>query len=330
MSAANTISAINLANIFIGLLGVVSNLFACIVIARHRPLRKRPSDYFILNQCVLDLVIGLFLILYIGLNFQYVKDGTALYAVCYLFNTRILFTGTFAVSAWNIAALGVERYMEVVRPINHRLYITKNKVFGAIVGVWVFGISFKTTIVFATTRLQNGICQVGVYPNTAMTIFGNVVNCLGEFVLPLCVVACCYVAMAHSIRRVHFSTVASNSGATSRTKRNILKVLAAITIAFTLCVAPKQLVYLFGVGKIDYNGPVFLSCLFLNYANCCINPFIYMFNHDEFKKGLRTVIGCKKTADTSLDINVVTSIAVTKKKTQDRPQKPVIAVIELI
>lgn len=78
VSTSPSPSAIDIVNIAIGLVGVLANLFACFVIIGHQPLRKRLPDYFIVNQCVLDLVVGLVLILYVTLKFGYVAGGAQL------------------------------------------------------------------------------------------------------------------------------------------------------------------------------------------------------------------------------------------------------------
>ncbi len=41
----------------------------------------------------------------------------------------------------------------------------------------------------------------------------------------------------------------------------------------------------------DINSLRYLVCLSLNYANCSINPFIYMFKYEDFKQGAKALFG---------------------------------------
>ena len=72
---SSKLSTTSVINIAIGLLGVVGNLFACLVIAYHQSLRKRLSGFFIVNQSLLDLVIGLVLVVHFALKFDRASVG---------------------------------------------------------------------------------------------------------------------------------------------------------------------------------------------------------------------------------------------------------------
>jgi 7 transmembrane receptor (rhodopsin family) len=125
-------STTNDLSVALGFFGIVTNTFACFVIVCHTPLLKRLPNYFIINQCILDLVSGFLLILTIAVTYALtpvVTNNTLLYLICAMFNTRFLFTGTFTASIWNLTAMSLERYVEIVHPIRHKLYMTRAKVF---------------------------------------------------------------------------------------------------------------------------------------------------------------------------------------------------------
>ena len=66
-------------------------------------------------------------------------------------------------SIYCIAALAVERYLEVVHPIQHRLYMTKGKIAVAMVLNFVLGPSYKTLIAYPGVVVVNGAYRSSTY-----------------------------------------------------------------------------------------------------------------------------------------------------------------------
>jgi hypothetical protein len=314
-------STTNEMSVTLGSVGIVTNLFACAVIIRHKPLLKRLPNYFIFNQCVLDLISGCLLVATIAVTYALiplVTNKSLLYVLCAVFNTRFLFTGAFTASIWNLAALSLERYFEIVHPIRHKLYMTKAKVIQICAGLWLFGLVYKTAIVFPTSQIIDGSCHIGVYSGEIYRRIGGVYISLCEFLMPLGIIAFCYVQMAKAVRKIGIinfsaSTRGSRTGASMfRARRNILKILAIVSAAFFMCVSPRQIVvlaYTVGMLQIYFNDAFYLTTLGLNYFNCCINPCIYMFHHEEFHNGVRAIF---KSRNSSISHTVVASQRIKK------------------
>lgn len=290
-------------NTIIGTLGVIVNLLACVVFLGHRPLRQRIPNYFLVNQCFIDLLIGLMLFL----NLTVFPDPTYLLAkqlVCLLWNSKVFFTGLFAASSLNLAILTLERYLEVVHPIVHKLSLSRRKVVASLAFSWLFGIGFKLIIVLPTTKIFNGgVCVYGIFPNDAAfraTVFSNF---MVDFFVPIVVIAACYSLMVRAMRRSINPQPTANAAASSsssgggavvvaaKIRRNILKTLFVIVV-FMACTLPlKQALHFtaaFG-HHLDYGGVLFQSSLVLTYVNCCVNPFIYLAKYAEFRRGLRRI-----------------------------------------
>jgi 7 transmembrane receptor (rhodopsin family) len=87
-------------------------------------LRKRIANYFLINQSILDLIIGVTMIITSQLSLTDLR-GTPLYLSCYLINSRVLYTGFLVASTWNLAAMSVERYFEIVHPVRHKMKLSK-------------------------------------------------------------------------------------------------------------------------------------------------------------------------------------------------------------
>jgi hypothetical protein len=154
--------------VIIGLTGITGNLFSCIVIASYEPLRKRVTNYFIVNQCFLDLVTAFALIL--NTAFEYIfrnASGPSLYAACYLVYTRIFYTSVFAASLWNLSALAVERYLKIVHAIRYKTSMTKTKIVVTCLAVWMFGFLYRSTATLPLVSVADGVCRVTAFKSAA-------------------------------------------------------------------------------------------------------------------------------------------------------------------
>lgn len=301
-------TAINIVYIVIGLTGIVGNLFACFVIASYGPLRRRPANYFIINQCFLDLTIACVLIVNAALSYVTRNTtGSSIYPVCYLINTRIFFTSVFVASIWNLSSLAVERYLKIVHPIRHKLAATRTKILGACIAAWVFGFAYRSVATLPLASVVNGVCFVIVFPSPAYKTANGLGVFLGDFLLPMSIITFCYVRITAQLRRLNPTlspdaesvggggvAVSAPSSLSSTTRKNIIMLLAVITLVFLVTVGPRQMTVLYYAvlrKDLDINSTSYLVCLCLNYSNCAINPFIYMFKYADFRQGARVLLG---------------------------------------
>jgi hypothetical protein len=172
--------------VIIGLTGITGNLFSCIVIASYEPLRKRVTNYFIVNQCFLDLVTAFALIL--NTAFEYIfrnASGPSLYAACYLVYTRIFYTSVFAASLWNLSALAVERYLKIVHAIRYKTSMTKAKIVVTCLAVWMFGFLYRSTATLPLVSVADGVCRVTAFKSAAGKMAFGCGVFMGDFLLPM-------------------------------------------------------------------------------------------------------------------------------------------------
>ena len=87
----------------------------------------------------------------------------------------------------------------------------------------------------------------------------------------------------------HDSLISLNQKA----KRNVIKILAIVTICYFICWVPNKIyISMFMMGKISSFGHFFQATVIMVFINCCINPIIYIAKYDAFKKGLAMLCRC--------------------------------------
>lgn len=301
-SQAPLLFPIRVAYIVVGAIGTVGNLQVSAVMFTYKPLKSRLANYYLANQCIIDLILSVVVVLLFTFDVGKVT-GVAGEVVCRLWKNRSVFLGFFTASLFSVVALTIERYSEVVYPIQHKIFINRRFVVWSLVVVNIVGISLKLSYVASTTRLtDSAVCQVGVYPNRGVKRLTGLLNCLVEFFIPLAIFGFCYSGMVRALnRRIQpQSTAAARSTAATWTgaRRGILRMLISVCLVFVVCTTFKQtitLMYFFDVyNVVGINDPLIQASTVLAYSNCCLNPFVYFFKYTEFQRGLKWFYGRRK------------------------------------
>lgn len=309
---------LGIAYIVIGLLGIVGNGLSCLVILSHKPLRRRLANYFLINQCFMDLIISLLMLVNTAANLDSLQFANlAGLLSCYLWKSRLFVVGLLVSSTLSIVAVSVERYVEVVHPIRHRLVISQRIVYIILVMTWVVGVLFKMSTLLPFARFSNGVCSLGNFPSTAVSTFIVVYNSIGEFFGPICVISFCYVKMWAALQSKSIvgpmpsSNQPSKSSKALRARRNIFKTLLTVVLTFVATWSFKQFLALangLGIVQVDWNGVPYKVSVIFQFSSCCLNPFIYLFQYEEFQRGLLRCVRPRKIHARAEHQSNVTSI----------------------
>lgn len=284
----------------ISVVGIVGNLLCIVVLLGHAPLRRKPANYFLISQSIVDLLASIFLLLTMNVLGLYPVGGPLYAVICYLWASRTIFLGLFMASLFNITALTVERYFKTVHPVQHRIRMTKNRLRCVIVAVCVSGVLLKMPYALGGTSINhNGTCIIQTYASDTISVIVGTYNFLVEYLIPLLIIAFCYIQMMRSLRRnIRQAPAAAAPAASSRgtvmarARRNILKTLLIVVLVFVACTTFKQILLLakvVGHVPLDYAGLAFNVSQVMSFMVCCTNPIIYLAHYQEFRVGMRTM-----------------------------------------
>ena len=193
----DSLNAIDILLLACATCGIIGNTLCVIVLFYHGPLRNKLHNLFLINHSLVDLVVCILLIpttLTANLSI-----ANAFF--CYLWDLPTVFLGLYVSSVYNIVALAIERYMEVVRPIAHRNYVTRPRVIFLLVVIWLFGPAYKMTILLQDTRFYDGVCHFTGIISQPVRNFLAFTAITVEFCVPLLVIVLCYGIMALSLRK---------------------------------------------------------------------------------------------------------------------------------
>uniref|UniRef100_A0A668VT32 G-protein coupled receptors family 1 profile domain-containing protein n=1 Tax=Oreochromis aureus TaxID=47969 RepID=A0A668VT32_OREAU len=268
----NTMSIIVYSLIF--LLGVLGN--GVVIWVTGFKMKKTVNTVWYLHLAVADFIFAAYLPLNVaykilGMHWPFGK------IMCRL-NTMVLFLHMFA-SVYILVVISVDRCVSVVWPVwaqNHR---NLRKASCVSLCVWILAFILSAPCFFFRNTEK--------FRHQAMII----TRFFLLFVVPFTVIVSCYAVIIQRLRR--------NRVLASKSSRP-LKIIATIIITFFLCWAPfhimslielvkfraaapnKTLVYVIAVGN-----PLTRSLAFFT---SCLNPLLYVFMGQDFKKEIRKSI----------------------------------------
>ncbi|XP_006002269.1 probable G-protein coupled receptor 174 [Latimeria chalumnae] len=270
--------------------GLIGNVLALWVFYAYIKETKK-AVIFMINLAIADLaqVLSLPLRIFYYLH-KHWPFGDFLCMACFY----LKYVNMYA-SIYFLVCISVRRCMILIYPLRYNNCKRKCDVFISVAGWLVVGIcclpfpimrQYKDenyTICFSDLPLRN----VGATASVLMLVIGELVG----FVLPLVIVVLCSWKTAMSLRDTN--PVLNDSGE----KKKALKMILTCAVVFLICFAPYHFSFPFHfleMGK-KVNSDcrsrkvitvIHLVSLCLASLNSCLDPIIYYFTTDEFKRRL--------------------------------------------
>uniref|UniRef100_A0A3Q2WDM9 Formyl peptide receptor 1 n=1 Tax=Haplochromis burtoni TaxID=8153 RepID=A0A3Q2WDM9_HAPBU len=283
--AINTMSIIVYSLIF--LLGVVGN--GVVIWVTGFKMKKTVNTVWYLHLAVADFIFAAYLPLNVtykilGMHWPFGK------IMCRL-NTMVLFLHMFA-SVYILVVISVDRCVSVVWPVwaqNHR---NMRKASCVSLCVWILAFILSAPCFFFRNTekvFEKGkiLCFNSYFRHQAMII----THFFLLFVVPFTVIVSCYAVIIKHLKR--------NRVLASKSSRP-LKIIAAIIITFFLCWAPFHIMSLIELVKFRAAAPnetlVYVIAVgnpltrSLAFFTRCLNPLLYVFMGQDFKKEIRKSI----------------------------------------
>ena len=275
---------------------LAGNLLITIVVFKTKTLR-RTINYFIVNMAVSDLLFPLFILptfvieLY-GDSIE-VSSAQQIQAFC---TARVFFLYvTCLISVVSLVFLAVDRFGAVVFPLRPPLISSKLCPF-VIFSTWLVLSALSTPTFLASTYAYRGKLKCEWWSEESFVKYYSyalpVIICAISFFL----IVVLYSVILFKLKSQKIPGEQSINAVEKRIKmqRNVLKMVAAIVIAFVLCWIPYN-VFIF-LHVFVRNNINFLSCdeipfwfyaVFTTHMHCAISPCLCFTFSGNFRRGLR-------------------------------------------
>ncbi|KAG9269703.1 nociceptin receptor [Astyanax mexicanus] len=269
--------------------GLVGNCLVMYVIIRYTKM-KTATNIYILNLALADsLVLATLPFQGTDVLLGFWPFGLALCKTVVAIDYYNMFTSIFT-----LTIMSVDRYIAVCHPVRSLAVRTPHRAKLVNVAVWALAsaIGVPVMIMGQVEVESNGIECMVVLPDPrsySEPVFGTCVF-LFSFLIPVAIISVCYGLMVRRLRSVR---LLSGSREKDRNLRRISQMVLAVVAAFVLCWMPVQVLALVqALGKVDLGGSevavaAMHFCIALGYANSSLNPVLYAFLDENFKRCFR-------------------------------------------
>ncbi|XP_004709591.1 chemerin-like receptor 1 [Echinops telfairi] len=273
-------------------LGIVGN--GLVIVITIFKMKKTVNTVWFLNLAVADFLFNVFLplhIAYTALDYHWVF-GTAMCKISSFLLIHNMYTSVFL-----LTVISFDRCISVLLPVWSQNHRGVRLAYATCVVIWVSAFFLSSpSLVFRDTANQHGkiscfnnfslsganpslrlahgqLDPVGYTWHTVVTV----TRFLCGFLVPVLVITACYLTIVCKLRRNRLA----------KTKKPF-KIIVTIIVTFFLCWCPYHTLYLLELHHAAVPGSVFSLGLPLAtaiaIANSCMNPILYVFMGQDFKK----------------------------------------------
>ncbi|KAK2142278.1 hypothetical protein LSH36_977g00002 [Paralvinella palmiformis] len=282
--------------------GTFGNGLVILVVARYAKM-KTVTNMYILNLAVADLcfLVGLPFLIVTAIMRRWLFG----YIMCKVF--YILTSMNWFTSVFTLTVMSADRYLAVCHPVRSMRFRTP--LFSRIVCVCVWFGSFLVMlpiILYATTIEQEGhvSCTIqwpggqAISPDKAFIWYALLLG----FAIPVALIIVFYALVVLRLKTVGPK---KKSKEKKRTHRKVTKMVLTIIAVYVICWLPYW-VFQITLTFLDADVPQWSIMMFqiftlLSYANSLLNPLLYAFLSDNFRKSFIKAFHCANKREIGVD-----------------------------
>ncbi|KAJ8354012.1 hypothetical protein SKAU_G00215790 [Synaphobranchus kaupii] len=282
-------------------LGVLGNSMVITVLARSKPGKPRSTtNIFILNLSIADLSYLLFCI-----PFQstvYILPTWVLGAFICKF-IHYFFTVSMLVSIFTLSAMSVDRYVAIVHSRkSSSIRVAKHALIGVVV-IWILSFAMAAPVAYyiGIVKGDNGTYCWEQWPDLNKKKVYVVCTFVFGYVLPLLLISFCYAKVLNHLHK----KLRNLSKKSEASKKKTAQTVLVVVVVFCLSWLPHHVVHLwaeFGTFPLNQASFVFrVVAHCLAYSNSSVNPIIYAFLSENFRKAYKQVFKCQLSSESPLN-----------------------------
>ncbi|XP_067105384.1 galanin receptor type 1b isoform X2 [Osmerus mordax] len=276
-------------------LGIVGNTLVMIVIGKIKSRRSRSTtNIFILNLSIADLSFLLFCVPFQATIYslpEWIFGAFLCKSVHYFVTVSML------VSIFTLVAMSVDRYIAVVHSKKSPCIRNKRNALIGVCAIW--SLSFIFAVPVAQHQIltnhqdapNSSFCWEIWVAGVSKHTYKLTILVIG-YLLPLVLIICCYAKVLFHLH----NKMKNMSKKSERSKRKTAQTVLLVVTAFLICWMPHHIIAMwveFGIFPLNdasFAFRIISHCL--AYGNSCVNPILYAFLSENFRKACRQVFTC--------------------------------------
>ncbi|TSP90512.1 Galanin receptor type 1 [Bagarius yarrelli] len=276
-------------------LGIVGNTLVIVVIGRIKSKRSRSTtNIFILNLSIADLSFLLFCVPFQATIYslpEWVFGAFLCKFVHYVFTLSML------VSIFTLVAMSVDRYVAVVLSKKSPCIRNRRNALTGLCVIWALSFIFAAPVAqhqILTNHPEapnSSFCWEMWLEPVARRTYKVTILVIG-YLLPLLLITCCYTRVLYHLHK----KIKNMSKKSEHSKRKTAQTVLLVVTAFLFCWMPHHIIAMWAeFGDFPLNDASFAFRIMshcLAYGNSCVNPILYAFLSENFRKACQQVFTC--------------------------------------
>lgn len=281
-------------------IGFLGNLLVIVVIIMNQQMRST-TNLLILNLAFADLCFIVFCVPFTATGYALPKWPFG--EVWCKIVQYLMYVCAYA-SVYTLVVMSLDRYLAVVHPISSMSVRNQTNTVRILFVLWAVILAGHIPLLLDYMVVDYN--YYGEYRSTCISIYSATENHVmlrvfyGSFfmfgyLLPLSLICVLYGFM---LKRLLYGVVPGGSqrAESIRSKKRVTKMVVIVVAIFALCWLPIQVVFMvqnFGYysEELSYIAvQMVANCL--AYMNSCVNPILYAFLSDNFRRSFRKVLCC--------------------------------------
>ncbi|XP_004529763.1 allatostatin-A receptor-like isoform X2 [Ceratitis capitata] len=281
----------------IGVAGLLGNALVIFVVVANQQMRST-TNLLIINLAVSDILFVVFCVPFTAAD--YVLPTWPFGNVWCKF-VQYMIVVTCHCSVYTLVLMSFDRFLAVVHPVTSMSLRTERNAMLAIFCAWILIISSAIPVALAhSVRLyyfkgrSYTACVFSTEEEGWSLIGFQISFVISSYVAPLTLICFLYVGMLARLWRA--APGCKPSEESRKGKRRVTRMVVVVVLAFAICWLPIHLILV--MKALEWYPATHTSVIsqiishVLAYMNSCINPILYAFLSDNFRKAFRKVVGC--------------------------------------
>lgn len=287
----------------ISLTGIVGNAIV-IVVALSDHLTRNTTNVLIANLAIADLIFIVVCVPFTAVLYA-VSSWPFGMAWCKIY--QYLINATAYTSVYTLVLMSLDRYLAVVHPVRSLSLRTERNAYAVSGTLWTLVLLFNVPVLLESEQfdypyedeVRSTCINVRIFEELT---YGRVFyGCFFAFAyaLPLASISLLYGLMLRGLIQGSGQARRNPGSDRKRCNRRVTRLVVVVVVVFALCWLPLNLVMV-----IQYSAsnpfenaaviiPVKVLATCLAYLNSCVNPILYAFLSENFRRTFRKVLGVR-------------------------------------
>ena len=313
----------------IALLGIVGNSVVFTFLLKQRNSSSGVMEALMINQSIVDLLMSTMLL--ISANFTVPEEFDDMSwkseLVCRVFRTQMPLAIFFSTSVYNLVAIALEQYMQIVHPVFYHNHIKNVKARAFIIGTWTIGVLFNVLLTLPTSGIivsdvsdnddDDGDADMNHESNGANNLANNsktsyvcseynynlneagkqltgLMSSIIYYFLPLLIIVYTFLHILIRLQRKRYQVGPLSQTSLFRSvKISVFKTMTLFCSVFIICWSLNSIVHILSyfhtLNYSFYKSALFSCSIIIFYGCCAINPLLYVVRYRKFREAIRGI-----------------------------------------